>query len=746
MIEARIDGRGALLLPPEQRAPVPAPRPRPRELPLEPGCRCCADATSPRSTRTPSAAARSTRAAARSSRGSSTATRTCRRRLARGGVRGQGHRRPIRGDRARGRRHRVLGARFAAASDEEVLAQARAWPARCSRTARRPSRARAATGSRATASCARSAGAASCASGLPQPTTVDGAVGPRRARPGSPPTLDGRGRGDARRVAAGDATRWTSSSSRSPSQRASRPHGPAAARDGLALRAHVEQLDYPRSVPVALDAGARRSTTSRSMHPDDVAPLAASECAAVLLPSAELLNAEPAAPARGAADAGAICVLGHHANPGTSPVGRSLPIVMSLAARGYGWKRARGVSHHAQRRARALRRHARPARAGQASGSPHLDEAASRTSLPARAQPGLAVIVGGELAGCARTAAIGCARDRRRRPRARGWPALEPHRASVPTASTGWPGRRGRRHARVVRGAGRERSGCASSATRPATCGRCPGERRGGRSARTWTASAAAGASTGRSGWRARSRSPRAARRAVAVLVVRRRGGRPLQHADVREQGAGRARSTCRRARARATTTACRCAKRCAPPASTPTGSPARRPWLERPARVHRDPHRPDDRARPGPASRSAWSAPWPRARGWSSSCAAAPITPGPRRGGAPRRAVGRGPADRRAPRTSPARTSADGDRSRPVTACKIVKPNALTTIAARGAPVDRRARSGRPPRSTAGARRWMRWRRAARRGRRRDRGDGRLAQRPPRVRARGARGAGAGA
>jgi imidazolonepropionase len=112
--------------------------------------------------------------------------------------------------------------------------------------------------------------------------------------------------------------------------------GELARANGLALRAHVEQLATHRSVPVALDAGARSVDHLSRLHPDDIAPLAASECAAVLLPSAELLNAEPTAPGRALADAGAICVLATDANPGTSPV-VALPIVIALGVRAYGW-------------------------------------------------------------------------------------------------------------------------------------------------------------------------------------------------------------------------------------------------------------------------------------------------------------------------------------------------------------------------------------------------------------------------
>jgi imidazolonepropionase len=112
--------------------------------------------------------------------------------------------------------------------------------------------------------------------------------------------------------------------------------GEIAAREGIPLRAHVEQFNANRSVPVALAAGARSVDHLACLHPDDLAPLAAAECAAVLLPGAELLGAERLAPARALADAGAICVLGTDCNPGTSPV-LSMPLVLGLAVRRYGW-------------------------------------------------------------------------------------------------------------------------------------------------------------------------------------------------------------------------------------------------------------------------------------------------------------------------------------------------------------------------------------------------------------------------
>jgi imidazolonepropionase len=112
--------------------------------------------------------------------------------------------------------------------------------------------------------------------------------------------------------------------------------GEIARRERVPLRAHVEQFNANRSVPVALAAGARSVDHLARLHPDDLAPLAAAKCAAVLLPGAEFLGAEELAPGRALADAGAICVLATDCNPGTSPV-TSLPLVIGLAVRRYGW-------------------------------------------------------------------------------------------------------------------------------------------------------------------------------------------------------------------------------------------------------------------------------------------------------------------------------------------------------------------------------------------------------------------------
>ena len=111
--------------------------------------------------------------------------------------------------------------------------------------------------------------------------------------------------------------------------------GRLAAAAGLALRCHVEQFASHRSVPVALSAGARSVDHLAMLHADDLEPLAAAECAAVLLPAAEFLGAEHRAPGRGLLDAGALVVLATDANPGTAPV-VSMPVAIGLGSRLYG--------------------------------------------------------------------------------------------------------------------------------------------------------------------------------------------------------------------------------------------------------------------------------------------------------------------------------------------------------------------------------------------------------------------------
>jgi imidazolonepropionase len=112
--------------------------------------------------------------------------------------------------------------------------------------------------------------------------------------------------------------------------------GTIAAREGVPLRAHVEQFNANHSVPVAVAANARSVDHLACLPLEEVEVLAAAECAAVLLPGAELMSDEHTPPARELADAGAICALATDCNPGTSPI-VSLPVIVGLAVRRYGW-------------------------------------------------------------------------------------------------------------------------------------------------------------------------------------------------------------------------------------------------------------------------------------------------------------------------------------------------------------------------------------------------------------------------
>jgi len=112
--------------------------------------------------------------------------------------------------------------------------------------------------------------------------------------------------------------------------------GELAATHGLDLRTHVEQFNSHRSIPVALEVGARSVDHLSCLHRDDIGPLAAADCAAVLLPGAEFMGNEHVPPARQLVEAGALCVLATDANPGTSPI-VSMPLIVGLAVRRYGW-------------------------------------------------------------------------------------------------------------------------------------------------------------------------------------------------------------------------------------------------------------------------------------------------------------------------------------------------------------------------------------------------------------------------
>ena len=184
--------------------------------------------------------------------------------------------------------------------------------------------------------------------------------------------------------------------------------------------------------------------------------------------------------------------------------------------------------------------------------------------------------------------------------------------------------------------------------TPPATCGRVPtAGRRGGRWGRISTACAGAAGSMGRSGSRAGSSSRRAGG-ADRGPVVRRRGGRSLQHPDVREQAlAGKLDiATVMERHRRSGRVAARGDAR--QRASTRRAIADAPRWMEKLARLRRDPHRSDDRGRPRRrADRDREIAGEPDAARGRPSRPGRPRGHDPRER-APRRAVRRRASDRR--------------------------------------------------------------------------------------------------
>ena len=214
-----------------------------------------------------------------------------------------------------------------------------------------------------------------------------------------------------------------------------------------------------------------RSTTSRCLHRDEVARLAAVETAAVLLPGAEFLGGEQIPPARALVDAGAICVLATDLNPGTSPV-LSIPVVIGLRSvpgrRSRRRRRARAPGRAPRRRGTrrpgAARRRSRSPRAGRGprgagtrGGRPSARRrrarpAPSGSPRTARRARGAAARAGGDPRRGARGARWRTRRSRRRcrarrrRPRPRGRSTSSIHASAVQPSGTAWANRPVDRH------------------------------------------------------------------------------------------------------------------------------------------------------------------------------------------------------------------------------------------------------------------------------------------------------------
>jgi imidazolonepropionase len=105
----------------------------------------------------------------------------------------------------------------------------------------------------------------------------------------------------------------------------------AAARHGLGLRMHADQLAATGAAQLAARLGCASADHLEQLEADGIAALAASSTVATLLPGPALVMRDRLPPARALLDAGAVVALGSDANAGTfgSP---SMPLVIGLAA------------------------------------------------------------------------------------------------------------------------------------------------------------------------------------------------------------------------------------------------------------------------------------------------------------------------------------------------------------------------------------------------------------------------------
>jgi imidazolonepropionase len=109
----------------------------------------------------------------------------------------------------------------------------------------------------------------------------------------------------------------------------------AAARVGLPMRCHADQLGYTGAAEAAARLSARTADHLNHVGDEGIGALATAETVAVLLPASTFfLRAEPP-PALGLIASGAAVAIATDFNPGTSPV-LSMPEVVALASTVYG--------------------------------------------------------------------------------------------------------------------------------------------------------------------------------------------------------------------------------------------------------------------------------------------------------------------------------------------------------------------------------------------------------------------------
>jgi imidazolonepropionase len=104
----------------------------------------------------------------------------------------------------------------------------------------------------------------------------------------------------------------------------------AAARHGLAIKLHADELDASGGAELAAELGALSADHLAAISDAGIKALGASPTVAVLLPATMVfLGKRSQAPARRLIEAGAALALASDFNPGTSPT-MSLPLVMAL--------------------------------------------------------------------------------------------------------------------------------------------------------------------------------------------------------------------------------------------------------------------------------------------------------------------------------------------------------------------------------------------------------------------------------
>jgi imidazolonepropionase len=129
----------------------------------------------------------------------------------------------------------------------------------------------------------------------------------------------------------------------------------AAARAGLLLRVHGNQLGPGPGIQLAVELGAAAVDHCTFASDTDVEALAASRTVATLLPGVEFSTRSPYPDARRLIDAGVTVALATDCNPGTSYT-TSVPLMVALAVREMGMTPAEAVWAVTAGGARALRR------------------------------------------------------------------------------------------------------------------------------------------------------------------------------------------------------------------------------------------------------------------------------------------------------------------------------------------------------------------------------------------------------